>query len=50
MRDRASQPRLSSDVMQENLLPDLEVHLIMDNCGTRKTVIIPTWFAKKNLA
>jgi transposase len=35
------------DVIEAEVPSDLEVHLILDNYGTRKTAIIRNWLAKR---
>ena len=35
------------DAIEAKCLPDLDVHLILDNYGTHKTAMIRKWFAKR---
>lgn len=46
-RHRAVEFRTFLDVIDANVPPDLDIHIILDNYGTHKTAIIRSWFAKR---
>jgi transposase len=46
-RHRAVEFRKSLDATAGGVPPDLDVHLIVDNCATHKTPLIPRWLAKR---
>jgi transposase len=46
-RHRSSEFRQFLDLIEANVPAELEVHVIMDNYGTHKTVMIRKWFAKR---
>ncbi len=46
-RHRSVEFRRFLDAIEDNVPADLDVHVIMDNYGTRKTAIIRSWFAKR---
>jgi transposase len=46
-RHRSIEFRKFLDVIEANVPPDVDVHLIMDNYGTHKTPLIRAWFAKR---
>ncbi|HEV3456767.1 MAG TPA: IS630 family transposase [Thermoanaerobaculia bacterium] len=46
-RHRSLEFRKFLDLIEANVEPDQEVHLIMDNYGTHKTALIRNWFAKR---
>jgi transposase len=46
-RHRSSEFRQFLDVIEANVPPGLEAHIIMDNYGTHKTALIRKWFAKR---
>lgn len=46
-RHRATEFRKFLDTIDKSVPADLDVHIIMDNYGTHKTVMIRNWFAKR---
>jgi len=46
-RHRSVEFRNFLDVIDKNVPPDLDVHLILDNYGTHKTALIHGWLAKR---
>ena len=46
-RHRSVQFREFLDLIETQVPPHLDVHIIMDNYGTHKTPLIRTWFAKR---
>ena len=46
-RHRSKEFRLFLDAIENNVPPELEVHLILDNYGTHKTELIRNWLAKR---
>ncbi len=46
-RHRSSEFRQFLDVIEANIPPELDAHIIMDNYGTHKTALIRNWFAKR---
>ena len=46
-RHRSVEFRNFLDTIEENVPPDLDVHLILDNYGTHKTQLIRSWLAKR---
>jgi len=46
-RHRSVQFREFLDLVETQVPPDLDVHIIMDNYGTHKTPLIRNWFAKR---
>jgi transposase len=46
-RHRAIEFRKFLDTIDKSVPADLDVHIIMDNYGTHKTVMIRNWFAKR---
>lgn len=46
-RHRSREFRRFLDVIETQVPPDLEVHLILDNYGTHKTPLIQRWLAKR---
>lgn len=46
-RHRATEFRKFLDEIEDNVSPDLDIHIIMDNYGTHKTKLIRNWFAKR---
>ena len=46
-RHHAREFRRSLDIVEASVPADLEVHLIVDNAGTHKTMLIRNWFAKR---
>jgi transposase len=46
-RHRSTEFRHFLDAIDAAVSRHLDVHLIMDNCGTHKTALIRTWFAKR---
>ena len=46
-RHRSSEFRQFLDVIEANVPAGLEAHIIMDNYGTHKTMLIRNWFAKR---
>jgi transposase len=46
-RHRSAQFREFLDLMDTQVRPDLDVHVIMDNYSTHKTALIRNWFAKR---
>ena len=46
-RHRSQEFRKFLDTIEANVPADLDIHIVMDNYGTHKTVIIRKWFAKR---
>src|SRR5688500_13593106 len=46
-RHRSTEFRQFLDLLEAQIPPALEVHIIMDNYGTHKTALIRKWFAKR---
>jgi transposase len=46
-RHRAVEFRTFLDLIDANVPPDLDIHIILDNYGTHKTAIIRNWFPKR---
>jgi transposase len=46
-RHRAVEFRTFLDTIEDNVPPELDVHLILDNYGTHKTATIRRWLAKR---
>jgi transposase len=46
-RHRSVEFRKFLDTIEQNVPPDLEIHLILDNYGTHKTKLIHDWLAKR---
>ncbi len=46
-RHRSVEFRSFLDTIEENLPPELDIHLILDNYGTHKTQLIRDWLAKR---
>jgi transposase len=46
-RHRSAQFREFLDLIEAQVPPDLDVHIIMDNYSTHKTALIRNWFAKR---
>jgi transposase len=46
-RHRAVEFRKFFDAIDEVVPPDLEIHLILDNCATYKTPLIRRWLSKR---
>jgi len=46
-RHRSVEFRRFLDVIEAQVPADLDVHLILDNCGTHKIAIIRHWLAKR---
>jgi transposase len=46
-RHRSMEFRSFLDTIEENLPPELDIHLILDNYGTHKTQLIRDWLAKR---
>jgi transposase len=46
-RHRSVEFRTFLDTIENNVPPDLDVHLILDNYGTHKTQLIRDWLAKR---
>lgn len=46
-RHRSGEFRKFLDVIEANVPPEVEVHIVMDNYGTHKTPLIRAWFAKR---
>lgn len=46
-RHRAAKFRKFLDEVERNVPDGLDVHVVMDNYGTRKTKLIRAWFAKR---
>ena len=46
-RHRSQEFRQFLDLIEAQVPPELEVHLILDNYGTHKTALIRKWFAKR---
>lgn len=46
-RHRSTEFRKFLDTIDQSVPPSLDVHLIMDNNGTHKTVTIRSWLAKR---
>jgi transposase len=46
-RHRSVEFRKFLDVIEAQVPPDLDVHLILDNYGTHKTAIIRNWLSKR---
>jgi hypothetical protein len=47
-RHRSIEFRKFLDRIDASVPPDQEVHIVMDNYGTRKTPLIRAWFAKRH--
>ena len=46
-RHRATEFRKFLDTIEKAVPTDLDVHVIMDNYGTHKTIMIRNWFARR---
>jgi transposase len=46
-RHRSVEFRKFLDTIEENVPPELDIHLILDNYGTHKTLLIREWLAKR---
>jgi len=46
-RQRLVEFRRFLDTIEQNVPPQLEIHLILDNCGTQKTQLIRDWLIKR---
>jgi transposase len=46
-RHRSQEFRRFLDTVEANVPPELDIHIILDNYGTHKTVLIRNWFAKR---
>lgn len=46
-RHRATEFRRFLDIIDANVPPDLDIHLILDNYSTHKTALIKRWLAKR---
>ena len=46
-RHRAAEFLRFLHTIEQNVSPDLDVHLVMDNYGTHKTAAIRAWFARR---
>jgi transposase len=46
-RHRSVEFRKFLDTIEQNVPPDLDIHLILDNYGTHKTKLIHDWLAKR---
>ncbi len=46
-RHRSVEFRKFLDHVEANVPADLDIHVIMDNCGAHKTALIRNWFAKR---
>lgn len=46
-RHRSAQFREFLDLIDARVPPELDVLIIMDNCGTHKTPLIHRWYAKR---
>ena len=46
-RHRSEEFRKFLDTIEENVPPQLDIHLILDNYGTHKTALIRNWLAKR---
>ena len=46
-RHRAKEFKSFLDTIEDNVLTDLDIHIVMDNLATHKTPAIKAWFAKR---
>ena len=46
-RHRSVEFRRFLDTIEENVPPELDIHLILDNYGTHKTLLVREWLAKR---
>lgn len=46
-RHRAIEFRKFLDEIEDNVPPDLDVHIVLDNYATHKTLLIKNWLAKR---
>jgi transposase len=46
-RHRSTEFRKFLDLVEANVPPDLDVHIVMDNYATHKTKLVRDWFAKR---